>query len=275
MQGTELTGTAGRALSIQRSVRGEIPFLRRFGRSLTGEQNLADLCVIQLMEELLTEPDCIVASDNAKVALYRRLLQNLETVAQFNGESLSSALPTPRSRQAHLLTMVEGFSCSQAAEVLGVTIPEMDALLQEARNELTCQTGARILIIEDEEFIVMHIESLVHQLGHHVVGTAETMDVAVAQARKTRPDLILSDVNLADGSSGHDAVQEILKEQEIPVIFITAYPERLLTGNCAEPAFLITKPFRDEAVKATITQAHFLSQRKLGSTARGLEIALP
>ncbi len=79
--------------------------------------------------------------------------------------------------------------------------------------------------------------------------------------RRRRPGLVLADIQLADGSSGLDAVNTILKEIEVPVIFVTAYPERLLTGNKPEPAFLITKPFQPEALKAAISQVLFFDQR--------------
>jgi len=72
-----------------------------------------------------------------------------------------------------------------------------------------------------------------------------------------RPGLVLADVQLADGSSGIDAVSDILGEFDVPVIFITAFPERLLTGERPEPTYLISKPFQPENVKAAISQALF------------------
>ena len=72
-----------------------------------------------------------------------------------------------------------------------------------------------------------------------------------------RPGLVLADIQLADGSSGIDAVKDILGRFDVPVIFITAFPERLLTGERPEPTFLITKPFQPETVKAAIGQALF------------------
>ena len=50
---------------------------------------------------------------------------------------------------------------------------------------------------------------------------------------------------------------DILVEFQVPVIFITAFPERLLTGERPEPTFLITKPFQRSTVKAAISQALF------------------
>lgn len=76
-------------------------------------------------------------------------------------------------------------------------------------------------------------------------------------ARKHRPGLVLADIRLADGSSGLDAINDILSSFEVPVIFITAYPESLLTGERPEPTFLIAKPFREETVKAVVSQALF------------------
>jgi CheY-like chemotaxis protein len=107
------------------------------------------------------------------------------------------------------------------------------------------------------ERIAMDIESIVRDLGHNVTGVAVTRDEAVAQARKSTPGLVLADIQLADDSSGIDAVKDILSEFSVPVIFITAFPERLLTGTRPEPTFLITKPFQRSTVKAAISQALF------------------
>ncbi|MGE8941666.1 hypothetical protein ACO2I3_07125 [Leptospira interrogans] len=76
-----------------------------------------------------------------------------------------------------------------------------------------------------------------------------------------RPGLVLADIQLADGSSGLDAVNDLLGQCQVPVIFITAYPEKLLTGEKPEPTFLITKPYQPETLRATISQALFFDQR--------------
>ena len=114
-----------------------------------------------------------------------------------------------------------------------------------------------VLVVDDEALIAMALEVLVRDLNHRVTGVAETRDEAVAQALAQRPHLILADIQLADDSSGIDAVKDILAELQVPVIFITAFPERLLTGGRPEPTFLITKPFQATTVKAAIAQALF------------------
>ena len=133
--------------------------------------------------------------------------------------------------------------------------------MAEALREIEQQTHARVLIIEDEPMIAMDIETIVRDLGHEVTGVAVTRDEAVALAMEDRPGLVLADIQLADDSSGIDAVKDILAEFEVPVIFITAFPERLLTGERPEPTFLITKPFQRSTVKAAISQALFFDTR--------------
>ncbi len=164
---------------------------------------------------------------------------------------------TPQARQAFLLTTVEGFGLNEAATILDTDDGGIARLIDEAGREIAGQVATEVLIIEDEPIIAMDLEMLVESLGHTVIGNARTHKEAVAIAGSRRPGLILADIQLADGSSGLEAVNEILPNLSVPVIFITAYPERLLTGERPEPAFLITKPFRQDMVKAVVSQALF------------------
>ena len=168
---------------------------------------------------------------------------------------------TPASRQAFLLRTVEDFSLEDVAAILAVGVDEAARLLDAAGREIAEQVVTSVLIIEDEPIIALDIEGLVRDLGHEVTGVARTHTEAVAMVRERAPGLVLADIQLADGSSGLDAVNEILTQIDTPVIFITAFPERLLTGEKPEPAFLVTKPFRPETVKATISQALFFDRR--------------
>ena len=171
-------------------------------------------------------------------------------------EKRLQALP-PGDREALLLTAVEGFTFEEAASILGVEPERVQELVLDAQRALESSLATEVLIIEDEPIIALDLEMLVQELGHQVQGVAATHAEAVALARKKRPGLVLSDVRLADGSSGIDAVRDILESFDVPVIFITAYPERLLTGERPEPTYLITKPFSNDMVKATIGQALF------------------
>ena len=89
----------------------------------------------------------------------------------------------------------------------------------------------------------------------NVVGVASTEREAVDIARRTRPGLILADINLGAGGDGTNAVARIMQTHYAPVIFVTAYPERLLTGETLEPAYVITKPFEPMTLAIATYQA--------------------
>jgi len=246
-----------------------LPFLRRYARALTGNQTSGDAYVSATLEALIGDPAVIDDSGGPRVALYRLFTKMWNSVG-VNGEKspIDADLPadmrlaslTPKPRQAFLLVALEGFSEEDAAKVLDVDVPTVRALVDESGRELAAEIATDVLIIEDETFIAMDLETLVEGLGHRVLGIARTHTEALALARKKSPGLILADIQLADGSSGLDAVNELLKSFEVPVIFITAYPERFLTGERPEPAFLIAKPFQPAMVSAIASQALFFSR---------------
>ena len=168
---------------------------------------------------------------------------------------------TPLPRQAFLLCSVEGFAPDEAAVILNTSPSNIEALIDDAGREIAAQVATDVLIIEDEPMIAMDLESIVEGLGHRVAGVARTHKEAVDAVAKEKPGLVLADIQLADGSSGLDAVNEMLGSFQVPVIFITAYPDRLLTGERPEPAFLITKPYQPDTVKAIVSQALFFERR--------------
>jgi hypothetical protein len=53
-------------------------------------------------------------------------------------------------------------------------------------------------------------------------------------------------------------VNELCSESAVPAIFVTTWPERVLTGSRPEPAFLISKPFQPAMLAAVISQVLFL-----------------
>ncbi len=257
-------------LSTSQAVLQHLPFLRRYARALTGSQGSGDAYVAATLESLIASPQIIDTSPNQRVALYRLFTKIWNSVA-VNGkadDAVSNLPPeqhltqiTPRPRQAFLLVALEGFSEEDAAQILDCDLPTLRRLVEESGRELAAEIATDVLIIEDETFIAMDIEALVESLGHRVIGVARTHTEAIALARQKRPGLILADIQLADGSSGLDAVNELLDTFEVPVIFITAYPERFLTGQRPEPAFLIAKPFQVAVVSAVVSQALFFGRK--------------
>ncbi|MBC7282010.1 response regulator [Hoeflea sp.] len=247
-----------------------LPYLRRFSRAVTGSQTSGDAFVAATLEALIADLSVFPASGDDRVALYKlysQLFDSLsvpvpENVTPFGWEKRAAAnleAVTPQARKAFLLIAVEGFNPDQCAEILNVDEAGLSKLLDTASREISEQVATDIMIIEDEPLIAMDIEDMVETLGHRVTGIARTRMEALELYKRTRPKMILADIQLADGSSGIDAVNDILKDDTLPVIFITAFPERLLTGEKPEPAFLVTKPFNPDMVKALISQALFFN----------------
>jgi len=251
-------------MSLGQDLAPHLPFLRRYARALTGTQAHGDAFVRATLEAIVAAPDDFPRDVDPRLGLYRTFhaIWSSANVEEAPGHTDAEAPEdiararlsriTPLSRQALLLTAMEGFTPEDAGYLIGASGEEVEALAEIER-----QTRADVLIIEDEPIIAMDIETIVRDLGHNVTGVAVTRDEAVSQALARRPGLVLADIQLADDSSGIDAVKDILAEFSVPVIFITAFPERLLTGERPEPTFLITKPFQRSTVKAAIAQALF------------------
>ena len=256
-------------MSTAQLVVQHLPYLRRYARALTGSQMAGDAYVAATLETLVSEPETIAPTGNVKVELFQ-VFTRIWNSLSVNGrsEQIQRDLPaevrlgqiTPLPRQAFLLSCLEGFGEEEVARILSVDTKDVRELVDEAGRELAADMATDILIIEDEPLIAMDLAALVETLGHNVTGVARTRTEAVKLASVKQPGLILADIQLADGSSGLDAVNDLLKAFEVPVIFITAYPERFLTGERPEPAFLIAKPFQPANVSAVISQALFFQQ---------------
>jgi DNA-directed RNA polymerase specialized sigma24 family protein len=261
-------------MSTAERVASHLPYLRRFARSVTGSQKSGDAYVVSTLEAMLADPSIVTNTLPPRVAVYRAFLKILNSIS-WNTEGEDDASPhpgldaikrnlqtvAPRARQAFLLVAVEEFTPQDAALVLDVNAEGLQRLIDEAGREMARQMATDVVIIEDEPLIALDLARLVKDLGHRVVDIARTERQAIDAIKRARPGLVLADIHLADGSSGLDAVNEILRSVSVPVIFVTAYPQQLLTGSRPEPTFLITKPFHPDNVKAVISQALFFDIR--------------
>ena len=259
-------------MSLASGIAPHLPFLRRFSRALTGDQQSGDTYVAALIEAVIADPAHYTSAADLRLALYGgfcKLWESLSVNMQAErGDTSFEAtaqrrlsIITPKAREAFLLSAVEGFKPAQICEILQRSPEQVSALLDEASKSIADQVATDVLIIEDEPIIAMDLESVVTSIGHKVTAVARTETEALRHASHKKPGLVLADIQLADGSSGIDAVNKMLLNFQVPVIFITAFPERLLTGDRPEPAFLITKPFTPEMVKAVVSQALFFDTK--------------
>ena len=243
-----------------------LPFLRRYARAATGSQSTGDALVRATLEAALADPETLARISASPTGLFRAfsaMWSSVDPQADHGSVAMTQIsdsqlgrMPTSR-RQALLLNQLEEFTLAQTADILGISEVEAGELVDAALDDISREPAAQVLIIEDEPLIADHLEDIVRQCGHQIVANATTASEALAAYQRYQPTLVLSDVQLADGSSGVDAVDEILRLGQVPVIFITGFPQKLLTGGGHEPAFLITKPFREDTVRTTISQALF------------------
>lgn len=245
-----------------------LPYLRRFARAMTGSQSSGDRFAAAALEAILADRS-VLDGVTVKTGVFRVLyriwssagapVEDDESGLQARAQKHLARL-TANSREALLLHSVEGFGFSDVATIIGIDQSEAEALVSIARREMADAVSGSVMIIEDEAIIAMDIESIVSDMGHRVTGVARTRDEAVKLGAADVPDLILADIQLADNSSGIDAVNDLMASLgERPVIFITAFPERLLTGEKHEPAFLISKPYTEDQVISAVSQAMFFS----------------
>ena len=232
-----------------------LPYARRYARALLGDQEKGDAVVATALRAALTEMEPSAVESGARAALYLAISDRLRDLPP---EALAASAESEMSltqRMLLLLTALEEQPLAAAAAACRLPVEAAERELRAARDGLRAGAAARVLIIEDEPIIALDIQDLVERCGHSVVGIAATETEAVEIARAQRPSLVLADINLGAGGDGATAVSRILRDVTAPVIFVTAFPERLLTGDAVEPAFVITKPFDPNTLAVATYQA--------------------
>ncbi len=260
--------------NLSESILLTLPYLRRYARALTGSQTLGDIQVRLCLEAMLSAPWTVDPQMDSRVevfALFHHIRDRFRTPAGDSGAPESGAeepgiddhnalaeslhaLP-PLERQVLLLVSLEEFSFQETAYILDLSIDQVRDLVAQARADMGRGPLADILIIEDDPIIALDIAGIVRNMGFSVAGVASRRDEAVEMAETRRPTLVLADVQLAEGDDGVSTVQEILRAMTVPVIFVTGHPDRVLTGNALEPAFVIAKPYEPNVLKTAIDHA--------------------
>lgn len=121
---------------------------------------------------------------------------------------------------------------------------------------------AKILVVEDEVIVARTIANQLTQLGYTVVGTASSGAAAIDKAISTRPDLVLMDVVLKGEMDGITAANRICSQQDVPVVFLTAYADEntLQRAKSTLPLGYIVKPFSPGELRVAVELALFKHQ---------------
>ena len=259
-------------MTSSEAIAPHIPFLRRYARALSGDRARGDSYVRACLETLIADPAVIPPHVRPRIGLYWLFhaiwdaaaadsrVDDMETDSE-QERTVQARLRRlePSQRHTLLLTALEGFTIDEVARILDKPKFEIETLAKTAMDDIVHEICSDVMIIEDQSMIALDLSNIVEDLGHRVVHIAATRDEAVAAVEEQKPSLILADVQLADDSSGIDAVNDILKDTNVPVIFVTAYPERLLRNARGKPAFVVTKPFMPETIKLAVSQALFFT----------------
>jgi len=134
-----------------------------------------------------------------------------------------------------------------------------------------------ILIVEDEAIISADIANKLRGLGYEVVGSTDTGEEAVKLARQLRPSLVLMDIRLAGAMDGITAADEIRRECQLPVVFLSAHSDECTVQRArhAEAFGFIIKPFENHELLTQIEMAlykHAAERRLRESESRLREV---
>lgn len=243
-----------------------VPYLRRHARMLAGSSQTGDDYVRLCLELLIDEPDRL-QGDDARLLLYRAFQSIWDAVAHklehlvddVSPDEAAAFEPLLRNlasfeRRVALLANVEGFAEDEIAAILGASRARIDSSLADSAATGSDRAGKEVLIIEDDPMIAADIADVLRDMGFTVIGPAGNEEQAADLFDKHSVTLILSDVQLEGDDSGIAATWSILKDSNAPVIFVTGFPEAILTGQGVEPAFVLAKPFNPRGLRSTIDQ---------------------
>ena len=139
-------------------------------------------------------------------------------------------------------------------------------------------TQARILVVEDESIVALHIKSTLESAGYTVPALASSGEEAIQRAADTHPDLVLMDIKLRGPMDGIQAAEQIRTRFNIPVIYLTAFADEatLQRAKITEPFGYLLKPFEEPELQISIEMALHKHQmeRRLQESKRWLATTL-
>ena len=121
----------------------------------------------------------------------------------------------------------------------------------------------RVLIVEDDAIIAMHLALLVSELGHEVSATAASAAAAIALSALHKPDVVLMDIRLAHGSSGIDAARALHAQQALRCIFLSGNLDEATRSALLpyEPIDFVGKPVLPVVLQRALKKAEGLTER--------------
>jgi DNA-directed RNA polymerase specialized sigma24 family protein/CheY-like chemotaxis protein len=238
-----------------------VPPLRRYASLLTGSREAADVYVQTCLERLVAAQLRDVA--DLRLHAFRTLHRCIgDAEIALDTSPLGATGPIERGlltlpiaqRATVLLVTVEGLSIDATASVLRRPAETVRNDLAAGRATLHADAALAVFIIEDEWLVAEQIGHVASGLGLRVCGTAARREEALAGVAANRPALILSDVELGFGRADGLALSDEIRQRfDVPVIYVTAYPERVRAHD--RDALVLTKPLSAVALSRAIDAA--------------------
>jgi signal transduction histidine kinase len=117
--------------------------------------------------------------------------------------------------------------------------------------------GARIMVVEDERIVAMHLRQQLLKLGYDVPAPVASGEMALRQVEEVRPDVVLMDIHIEGALDGIETAAAMAEKHQQPVIYLTAYsePATLDRARATKPYGYLIKPFSERELHATIQMA--------------------
>ena len=241
--------------------------LRRYASILTGSKQVGDTLILACLERL--GASCAeLRLDFSRVDLFRKFhdvvadldysfcLSGWVQLDKAEAQTLGRlASLDKRDRAVVLLCKVEQFAIDDVARIMGLPRGDIGRIAITASKTLAGIEHHSILIIEDEFLIARDLSRIIEQMGYSVCGVVGNADAAIDVAASQKPSLLLADLQLADGEfGGVRAAEQIALSADIPVVFVTAYPNMAIESSVKSP-LIVRKPFHPASVVHAVRQA--------------------
>ena len=210
---------AQEAVDHSATVARHLPYLRRYARALTGNQTSGDQYAVAVLESIVADPEVLGAHRDPKVSLFAVFHSIWSTSGAMVAEAEDAiagaaqahlAALTPNSREALLLSTIEGFGTADVAAIMGTSEAEAAELIDIAIREMEQSVRGAVLVIEDEAIIAMDISAIVEGMGHRVTATARThreaVRLAAPQGARAGHDYVLIGRLSAAGRAAPDQI---------------------------------------------------------------------
>ena len=135
-------------------------------------------------------------------------------------------------------------------------------------------TATRVMVVEDERIVALHLKQQLLKLGYDVVGVAASGEHALRLVNELRPDVVLMDIHIEGPIDGIETTERIPAELMVPVVYLTAYSdeETLARARETRPYGYLLKPFTPRELHATIQMV--LERRRADVASRDSEARL-